>query len=24
MTPLQALEHLARLIDEVRGDQSHG
>ena len=23
MTPLQALEHLARLIDEVRGDQSH-
>jgi DNA mismatch repair protein MutS len=23
MTPLQALDHLARLIDEVRGDQSH-
>jgi DNA mismatch repair protein MutS len=23
MTPLQALDHLARLIDEVRSDQSH-
>ena len=23
MTPLQALDHLARLIDEARGDQSH-